>query len=92
MTADRVPPEAIVKQRRLGWPDFHPEAYCHRCGARNIHSWWVDSDRFNIAMEALGLDRGTIVCPQCFVEGHHLATGLSTSWRLVPDLFRGDGA
>jgi hypothetical protein len=25
-------PAEIAAQRNLGWPDFHPEDYCHRCG------------------------------------------------------------
>lgn len=90
----RVSPEQIVEQRAKGWPDFHPEAFCHHCGNRNLWSWWVDSDRFNLAMAALGLDSATIVCPVCFVKGHEAATGLRTSWHLVPDLFHaiGEGA
>ncbi len=63
--------------------DPHPEDYCQRCDKPNP-SWSVDSDRFNIAMEALDLDSGAMVCPSCFVEGHEKATGLSCSWNLVP--------
>ncbi len=25
-------PTAIAEQRTKGWPDFHPEDFCHRCG------------------------------------------------------------
>lgn len=64
--------------------DEHPETTCDRCGGPNLPSWWVDSDRFNAAMEAIGLHRGVIVCPQCFVEGHEKATGMTTSWELRP--------
>ena len=39
----------MATQRAAGWPDWHPEDYCHRCGGRNA-SWHVDSDRFNAAM------------------------------------------
>ena len=74
---------AIADQRGRGWPDFHPEDYCHRCGACNL-SWHVDSDRFNAAMEALGLTSTAIVCPACFVEGHEAASGMRTSWELRP--------
>jgi hypothetical protein len=80
----RVTLQEIVAEREMGWQYFHPEDFCHRCGNRNLHSWSVESDRFNIAMEALGLDSGAIVCPQCFVEGHEKATGLRTTWSLVP--------
>lgn len=69
----------------------HPEAFCQRCGNRNIRSWVTDSDRFNAAAATFGLDRGAVLCPQCFTEGHVAATGLTTSWRLTPDTpFRWD--
>lgn len=62
----------------------HPEDFCQRCGNRNVPSWFVDSDRFNAAMEALGLNSAAIVCPRCFVVGHEKATGMSCSWHLMP--------
>lgn len=80
---NRVDLAEIVRQRGLGWPDFHPEDYCHRCGSRNAGSWSVDSDRFNAAVDALGLTNVTIICPSCFVYGHEKATGLRCSWQLV---------
>jgi hypothetical protein len=58
------------------------ELICQRCDGPNIWSWSVDSDRFNLSMEALGLDAGAVVCPVCFVEGHEKATGLRTTWRM----------
>ena len=81
----RVTMQEIVEQRALGWPDFHPEDYCHRCGIGNI-SWWIDSDRFNTAMGGLpdGHAWNGIVCIQCFVELHQAATGLTCSWTLTP--------
>lgn len=76
----------IDEQRDKGWPDFHPEDFCHRCGGKNVRSWSVDSDRFNAA---LGYPNehpyDGIVCPGCFVELHEQATGLQTVWRLAPD-------
>jgi hypothetical protein len=60
------------------------EDKCQRCKGNNIWSWSVDSDRFNAAMESLGLDSGAIVCPTCFVDGHELATGLRITWTLEP--------
>lgn len=81
----RVLLEQIDEQRRRGWPNFHPEDFCHRCGCRNI-SWSIDSDRFNLAMggqTAVHKWNG-IICPQCFVELHEAATGLRCSWSLVP--------
>ncbi len=63
----------------------HPEDTCQRCGGNNIWSWNVPSDRFNVAMIALGLTSAAIVCPTCFVDGHELATGMRTVWTLQPD-------
>ena len=75
----------LENQRRLGWPDYHPEDYCHRCGGRNL-SWWVDSDRFNAAFGSHSEHPYEgIVCPGCFVEAHEKATGLRTTWKLVPE-------
>ena len=62
----------------------HPESFCHRCGGKNIMSWSVDSDRWNLALTAVEAPGG-ILCPACFVEGHEAATGLVTTWKLVPD-------
>lgn len=62
----------------------HPEETCQRCGRPNIWSWSVDSDRFNVAVEALGLTVAAIICPVCFAEGHEKATGLRCTWRLIP--------
>lgn len=59
------------------------ESPCDRCGGNNP-SWFVESDRFNMAVEALGLTKAVIICPGCFVEGHELATGMTASWTLVP--------
>lgn len=75
----------IDDQRAKGWPDFHPEDYCHRCGGRNVPSWTVDSDRFNVALAHPNehLYNG-IVCPGCFVVLHEKVTGMRTDWRLVP--------
>lgn len=79
-----VSPEAIEEQRAKGWPDFHPETFCHRCGGKNVRSWSVDSDRFNAAVTALGLNSGAILCPGCFVLGHEMASGMHCSWTLTP--------
>jgi hypothetical protein len=77
----------IDEQRANGWPDFHPEDYCHRCGGRNVSSWFVDSDRFNAALGPSGNHPfNGIVCPGCFVELHEAATGLHTTWKLEPSV------
>lgn len=82
----RVTLAEIDEQRKFGWPDFHPERYCHRCGGLNVRSWAVDSDRFNAAMGSINqhLWNG-IVCPGCFVDLHEHMTGLKCSWKLAPD-------
>jgi hypothetical protein len=77
--------EEIDAQREAGWPDFHPEDYCHRCGGRNVSSWFVDSDRFNDAFGPPEVHPyNGIVCPGCFVEAHEKDTGLKTTWQLIP--------
>lgn len=86
MLPDRVHLHEIDEQRELGWSDFHPEDYCHKCGNRNIPSWSVDSDRFNAAFGSDHPYQG-IVCPTCFVLAHEAATGLTATWRLVPTDF-----
>lgn len=76
----------VAAQRAKGWTDFHPETICHRCGGVNVPSWWVDSDRFNLAMGPhVGHQWNGIVCPGCFVVLHEEATGLRCTWTLVPD-------
>jgi len=76
----------IEKQRAMGWPDFHPETYCHRCGRPNIPSWSVDSALWNQAAEP-----HEILCPICFVTAYEERTGLKDviHWRLI---WEGDDA
>lgn len=89
MVRDSVSLSEIDEQRELGWPDFHPEDYCHKCGNRNIPSWYVDSDRFNLAFgPAAEHPYNGIVCPPCFVLAHEEATGLKATWKLVPEGLR----
>lgn len=81
----RIKLEEIDRQREQGWPDFHPEDFCHRCGAPNP-SWTVDSDRFNAAMGDPNTHKWSgIVCVGCFVRLHEWATGITCTWRLVPE-------
>lgn len=81
-----VLPEEVIRQRALGWPDFHPEEFCHRCGRRNVSSWYVDSDLWDAATE--GRERGgvDILCPPCFVELFERASQTSCSWELRLDI------
>lgn len=63
----------------------HPEDLCEACGRPNI-VWWVDSEEWNRATE-----RGSILCPGCFVERWTEATGLTKIlWELRIDPRSGD--
>lgn len=79
--------EEIDEQRAKGWPDFHPEDFCHRCGGKNVRSWYSDNDRWNTALGSLktGVNYNGIICPGCFVQLHESATGLQITWKLIPD-------
>lgn len=80
-----VTPEQIVAQRSLGWPDFHPEDFCHRCGRPNMH-WWTDADEWVLATR--NLERGVvaILCPSCFGELWAAESGLPMRhWHITPD-------
>lgn len=59
---DYMPPDSIAAQRESGWPDFHPEDYCHRCGRRNIVSWFAP-EWLDLQGESAG-----ILCPVCFAD------------------------
>lgn len=73
MSADRVvwwvTQQQIADQRASGWPDFHPEDFCHRCGQRNV-SWYTASEDFYKAKAQLGdeMPGSDIICIACFVE------------------------
>lgn len=74
-----VDPQEIVEQRAKGWPGFHPEDFCHRCGQRNVQAWHADSREWN-RVEPVG---ATILCPQCFTELWTEVTGIKACWALV---------
>lgn len=78
--AQGVDPQEIEEQRATGWPDFHPEDYCHRCGRSNI-VWYAASPLWNEAVPEIS----PILCPQCFVAAWEAATSLRPAWALVPD-------
>ena len=80
--SDQLALVEIEKERQLGWVNFHPEDYCHRCGRANLSSWYVDSIEWNLAV---GDDTHLILCPQCFVAAWNLATGISGTWELRLD-------
>jgi hypothetical protein len=74
-----VLPGEIERQRELGWSEFHPEDYCHRCGGRNI-VWFVKNPIWNAAAE-----QHLILCPSCLVIAHEEATGEKHVWELRID-------
>lgn len=80
-----VTPEYIKAQREQGWPDIHPEDYCHRCGNRNP-LWYADRDDWLTATSAWAAETGRegICCPTCFAEMHQQATGRRTIWHIAP--------
>lgn len=85
-TVDSIPhvhPEVVKLERELGWPDFHPETFCHRCGGRNVWSWCVDGDEWEKATAGLPRREASILCPPCFTALWEQATGVKTTWRLV---------
>lgn len=66
----RVDPARIEEQRAQGWPDMHPEDYCHRCGNRNP-SWFVSTrEQWLAGTQAWAAETGRegICCPTCFEE------------------------
>ena len=81
-----VLPEEIVRQRQLGWPDFHPEDFCHRCGRRNP-IWWTEQAVWLAATLERANQTGHegIFCPSCFTDLHEQETGDRRSWHLVLD-------
>lgn len=86
-----VTPEWIASQRDQGWPDMHPEDYCHKCGAPN-QSWCAASREDWLAATAgwaKETGREGICCVKCFSEMYREQTGSDPIWMLsraaVPD-------
>jgi len=78
----------IAAQRNSGWPDFHPEDFCHRCGCQNV-SWYIDSDVWNPVMRGGTVDGWEwqeIVCIPCFIELAEAHFGARV-WRVTRDEF-----
>lgn len=67
-------PRDIVEQRAAGWPDFHPEDFCHRCGHRNVLRWHAPNELWNAVIRnedgtvREGYPISEIICPRCFAE------------------------
>lgn len=82
-------------QRANGWPDFHPEDYCHRCGGPNM-TWAAPQEVWNPVMRPEGPDTenwlwNEIVCPPCFSEmaAKNVASGVIWELRIHPVKHRG---
>lgn len=63
----RIDPAYIQEQREQGWPDIHPEDYCHLCGVWNP-GWHYDGDWSKLVQryqEETG--REGILCPVCAI-------------------------
>lgn len=79
-----VTPQHILDQRTAGWPDMHPEDFCHICGTQNM-SWAATRADWLAATtpwaEATG--REGICCPQCFAEMYTENTGTKKTWMLI---------
>lgn len=81
----RVDPQFMADQRIAGWPDVHPEDYCHKCGDKNM-LWYAGRDDWDAATKewAAATGREGICCPRCFADMHKAATGRSVIWKLMP--------
>lgn len=75
-----VTPAEIVRQRQLGWPDFHPEDFCHICGHRNP-IWSAPAEDWSTVIDG----HGGIFCPSCWVTLYESVVGHRVGWWLTPD-------
>lgn len=75
----QVDPRVIAQQRELGWPDMHPEDFCHLCGLRNP-TWFVSRKDWLIATTRWAAETGRegVCCPTCFQIMYDAATGHTT--------------
>lgn len=83
-TFGAVDPEWIKRQREQGWPDMHPEDYCHRCGLPN-QCWAVESrEDWLAATSAWASETGRegICCFQCFTVMYREEAGKDPIWAI----------
>lgn len=87
VTAETRDPEWIKQQREAGWPDMHPEDFCHKCGTRNMSWATVTREDWLTATAAWAAETGRegICCPQCFAEMYDERTGRKACWILTRD-------
>lgn len=62
----------------------NPVGECSYCGQLQSITWSTDLDRWETAMTGAGHTYESL-CPSCFVMWHEQATGMRTTWMLVPD-------
>lgn len=72
--------DEIDRQRSLGWPDFHPEDFCHRCGHPNTRSWFTARETWEEAK--INGRWNEIICPSCFSELWERAIGRHATFEL----------
>ena len=79
-----VSPEYLADQKAAGWPDVHPEDYCHACGRPNP-AWFADSAQWNLATRSDPRGHYAILCPSCFVAAWEREAGGTVAWRMSID-------
>lgn len=79
----QVEPSYILEQRRLGWPDIHPEDYCHRCGV-SFDPWFTDRETWLAGTSVWSKETGRegICCMTCFTDMYKANTGKRPCWNL----------
>ena len=80
-----VAPAEIVRQRLLGWPDFHPEDFCHICGHRNP-VWSAPAGDWSTVIDG----HGGIFCPSCWATLYEAEVGRPMLWWFVAQDPHGD--
>jgi len=77
----------VAEQRSAGWPDMHPEDFCHKCGTRNMSWATATRDDWLTATSAWAAETGRegICCPQCFADMYDDQTGQKACWILTRD-------
>lgn len=70
-------PGEIAAQKAHGWPEWHPEDYCHRCGQRNP-PWVIDAHLWTV-----GAGLYDILCITCWVDAYQAATGETVCLRVA---------
>lgn len=64
---------------------------CEDCGSA-CPVWHTDHDRWNFVTAHMPRGRASILCPSCYVTRWSTITGLTATWRLVPEDMRAAGS